>query len=369
MILSLFCGAGGLDLGFEDAGFDVGLAFDVREDSVSSYNANRAGSACGHVADVSRLSLARLDELWGGEFRPEGIIGGPPCQSFSKANTEPMWGDPRHVLPLAYAQLLGELNARNPVKFFVMENVPGLTTARHKRRLSAMKTALRKAGFTLNHAVLNACDYCTPQRRERLFIVGFNTALFGDRKWSVPSHTTTEDDDLTVAGAIGSFPEVTYFRRGLTPADIGFHPNHWCMAPKSAKFEKAGALKPGNGNNRSFKTLAWDRPSITVAYGNREVHIHPSCKRRLSVFEAMKLQGFPDRYRLLGTLSSQIVQVSEAVPPPLAEAVAASVAAQLELGAASPRAGNLPSDELPQPLLVAHQHVAASQSLDLLRVG
>src|SRR5262249_25947043 len=72
-----------------------------------------------------------------------------------------------------------------------------------------------------------------------------------------------------------------------------------------------------------------------VAYGNREVHIHPDCKRRLSVFEAMKLQGFPDRYRLIGTLSSQILQVSEAVPPPLAQAIAGSVAAQLVLVAAN----------------------------------
>jgi len=369
LILSLFCGAGGLDLGFEDAGFDVGLAFDVREDSVSSYNANRTGSDRGHVEDVSQLSLARLDELWGGEFKPEGVIGGPPCQSFSKANTEPMWGDPRHVLPLAYAKLLGELNARNPVKFFVMENVPGLTSGRHKRRLSAMKTALRKAGFTLNHAVLDASDYRTPQRRERLFIVGFNTALFSGRKWAIPSPTTNEADDLTVAGAIGSFPEATYFRRGLTPADIGFHPNHWCMAPKSAKFEKVGALKPGNGSNRSFKTLAWDRPSITVAYGNREVHIHPGCKRRLSVFEAMKLQGFPDRYRLLGTLSSQIVQVSEAVPPPLAEAVAASVAAQLGLGAAPAVASEYDSDQPPQPRFASHRPVAFGKPSGLLRVG
>ena len=73
-------------------------------------------------------------------------------------------------------------------------------------------------------------------------------------------------------------------------------------------------------------TLQWDAPSLTVAYGHREVHIHPGCHRRLSVFEAMRLQGFPDDYELVGTLSAQITQVSEAVPPPLAEAVARAVA-------------------------------------------
>lgn len=243
-----------------------------------------------------------------------------------------MWGDPRHVLPLAYARLLGQLNARNPVKFFVMENVPGLASDRHSRRLSAMKTALRKAGFAVKQAALDASDYGTPQRRERLFIVGLNAALFAGRKWSPPSPTTTASDDMTVAGAIGALPEATYFARNLRPTDIPHHPNHWCMAPKSEKFTREGALTPGNGANRSFKTLAWDRPSLTVAYGHREVHIHPNCHRRLSVFEAMKLQGFPDAYQLKGTLSSQIVQVSEAVPPPMAHAVASSVGEQVKQG-------------------------------------
>lgn len=98
------------------------------------------------------------------------------------------------------------------------------------------------------------------------------------------------------------------------------------------KFSKAGALVPGNGNGRSFKTLHWDRPSLTVAYGHREVHIHPGCHRRLSVFEAMRLQGFPDSYELLGNMSEQYSQVSEAVPPKLAQVVAQSVSEAIVLG-------------------------------------
>jgi DNA (cytosine-5)-methyltransferase 1 len=97
------------------------------------------------------------------------------------------------------------------------------------------------------------------------------------------------------------------------------------MKPKSIRFTQEGMLVPGNGSHRSFKTLAWDQPSITVAYGHREVHVHPDCKRRLSVYEAMLLQGFPKSYELLGTLSSQITQVSEAVPPKMAEAVADAI--------------------------------------------
>ena len=100
------------------------------------------------------------------------------------------------------------------------------------------------------------------------------------------------------------------------------------MNPKSRKFFD-GSLTPGHSSGRCFKTLAWDSLSFTVAYGHREVHVHPDGHRRLSVLEAMKLQGFPDKYVLEGTLSAQIDQVSEAVPPPLAEAVATSIRAML----------------------------------------
>ena len=104
------------------------------------------------------------------------------------------------------------------------------------------------------------------------------------------------------------------------------------MMPKSHKFFD-GSLKEGHTSTRSFKTLAWNKPSVTASYGHREVHVHPEGTRRLSVFEAMKIQGFPRDYVLEGTLSAQIDQVSEAVPPPLAEAVAVSIRSALQIPA------------------------------------
>jgi endonuclease III len=115
-------------------------------------------------------------------------------------------------------------------------------------------------------------------------------------------------------------PDPTFFRRGLNPEAIAFHPNHWTMNPRSPKFRNGM-----HGNGRSFKKLAWNKPSFTVAYGNREIHIHPRGRRRLSVFEAMLLQGFPRTYELRGTLSNQVTQISDAVPPALAAAVAGAV--------------------------------------------
>ena len=320
MLLSLFCGAGGLDLGFEDAGFEIGLAFDKKLDSVNSYNHNRLSKAA-HCRDVRELSLAELDKLWGSEFRPEGVIGGPPCQSFSQANRNVAEGDPRHTLPLAYADLLASLNARYPLKFFVLENVPGLESPDHLHRLIKLEERLRKAGFVVYRKILNASAFSTPQVRERLFLVGLNENLVDLTSWQWPS-PCQDEIPKTVKQAIGDLPPPTYFDRALTADTIAHHRNHWCMKPKSVKFTTAGALIPGNASHRSFKTLAWDKPSITVAYGNREVHIHPNCQRRLSVYEGMLLQGFPKTYELIGSLSSQIAQVSEAVPPPLAKAVA-----------------------------------------------
>lgn len=83
--------------------------------------------------------------------------------------------------------------------------------------------------------------------------------------------------------------------------------------------------------------LAWDKPSCTVAYGNREVHVHPTGTRRLSVYEAMLLQGFPPSYKLTGTLSDQIRQISDAVPPPLAKSLAQSIYSFLEANQRSVR--------------------------------
>ena len=120
--------------------------------------------------------------------------------------------------------------------------------------------------------------------------------------------------------AIEGLPEPAYFSRGMTAKDIPFHRNHWTMMPKSPKL-LAGTSTDG----RSFRRLLWDDESPTVAYGNREIHVHPDGGRRLSVHEAMLLQGFPRQYRLCGNFSQQITQVSNAVPPPVARALARTI--------------------------------------------
>lgn len=329
-LLSLFCGAGGLDLGFERAGYSIGAAVDLRSFSIESYNHNRRIKS-GHVADVINLTPAKLDKLAGQSIAPAGVIGGPPCQSFSRA-AHSLDDDHRHELPFEFSRILRALNRRAPVSFFVFENVPGLLKKRHSERYGAIRTAFERAGFEVSSALINASWFGVAQNRPRLILVGFNRALYPGLRWLPPETETNEP--IPVKALLRNLPAPAFWTRDLDHLAIRPHPNHWCMTPKSKNFKTPGALVPGTSRGRSFRTLDWNQPSPTIAYGNREVHVHPTGRRRLSVYEALLLQGFPPTYELCGTLSDQITQVSEAVPPPMAEAIARSVQEALRLYAA-----------------------------------
>lgn len=309
-LLSLFCGPGGLDEGFRQAGFHTTIASDIDADCMRTFEFNHPGAHC-LKADVRQLTPRILDDLVGEEFRPVGVIGGPPCQSFSVSNVHQKDDDPRHNLALAYAKLLKDLNKRNPISFFLFENVPGLLGKRHRERYLQFKKEFQLAGFKVYEAVLDAKDFGIPQERPRIFIVGINEQLHPQAHWSPPKPT---GEIKTVRDTISDLPEPVFNERGLDPDTFPVHPNHWCLVPKSAKFQKAN-LKEGQMFGRSFRTLRWDAPSWTVAYGHREVHVHPKGHRRLSIYEAMLLQSFSKDYRLVGNMTAQVRLVSEAVPP------------------------------------------------------
>lgn len=315
-VISLFCGAGGLDLGFRQAGFHVALACDSDAAAVASYNLNTRPKV-GCLADLSTLKPGQLAELIAAvspNSAPVGVIGGPPCQGFSRGNAYGDPGDPRNRLPFRYASLLSGLNERFNLKFFVFENVMGLLNPRHEKRFKAIQRRFRDAGFRIFQQELNALYFGVAQRRRRLFIVGLNGSLFPDIEFEFP---TGRGAKRSVRDAISNLPRATLFRRGMTSKDVKSHPNHWTMRPKSKKL----ACQMSN-DSRSFRRLDWDRESPTVAYGNREIHVHPEGGRRLTVFEAMLLQGFPKTYHLAGNFSEQVTQVSNAVPPPVARALA-----------------------------------------------
>lgn len=328
-VVSLFSGSGGLDEGFTQAGFSPVLALEIDPAACQTFERNHP-----HVRVVRKdLSqalngyvLERLSEL-PSPVRPVGVIGGPPCQAFSLSNVHKRSDDPRLSLPKNYAHILSELNKHYGLDFFVFENVLGLKHKKHAELFAYFKELFASAGFVTFEGELDAQDFGVPQVRKRVFVVGFNSRKYQSISFDFP--TGEPSVRKTVRETIGKLPTPAFFCRGMTSEDIPFHPNHWCLKPKSKKFFN-GFLKEGDVKGRPFRVLEWGKPSWTVAYGHREVHVHPSGKRRLSIYEAMLLQGFRSDYVLTGNLSDQIRLVSDAVPPPLARALAERISAVLK---------------------------------------
>ncbi len=323
-VISLFSGCGGFDLGFSSVGYSIGLALDVDPIAVASYNHNRDGEVC-QVADLAATDPAAIMKLYlrnHGSATPRGMIGGAPCQTFSNGNVYFNSDDPRHTLPRRYACILRELNGEYDLDFFVFENVKGITSPKHRKEYTTIKRLFSLAGFKLFEGELDAADFGVAQHRCRVFLVGFNKFKYPDVSFAFPKAKTKTP--LTVANKLKGLPPPLLFKRGTEREDIELHPNHWTMYPHSKKFTD-GSLKNGHKQGRSFRVLKWDKPSLTVAYGNREIHVHPNTKRRLSVYEAMLLQGLPKKYELLGTLSDQIRQVSDTIPPQLGAALGSAI--------------------------------------------
>lgn len=332
-VLSLFCGAGGLDLGFERVGFHPVLAIDQDPVVLASYDANRLEPATADM-DLSLKdggSILRLLKMRGIIEPPVGVIGGPPCQAFSQANVFKRSDDPRSFLTMRYASILRHLNSELNIDFFVFENVIGITRAPHGGLLKLFKEEIEQAGFNVYEGELDGLSFGVPQRRRRIFVVGLNSSKFDNIGFSFPAASIS--CPLTVRDTIGNLGEPLFFRRDLDPKEIkelAGHQNHWTMRPRSKRFPiRKDDLHSRGIRSRSLRILDWEKPSPTIAYGHREIYVHPDGLRRLSIFESMLLQGFPREYVLTGSLSAQVRMVSDAVSPPVAQALAMAIKQQL----------------------------------------
>ncbi|EIK59557.1 DNA cytosine methyltransferase [Pseudomonas lactis] len=323
-VVSLFCGAGGLDLGFINAGFEVCFAADYDAAAIKTYNKNHPGGL-GRVVDLLDTTVDQLCkslvESCGEDLKVSGIIGGPPCQGFSRGNVGRHADDPRNQLALKYADIVNSFYHKFGLKFFVFENVPEIRAQKNKDFLEGLRSEL-SLNFDIYEKELNASNYQVAQARRRLFIVGVCKSLgAGEFVFPAPSPLKVK----VVRDVISDLPEPVYLSSNLVAESIPYHQNHWTSRPKSKRFETG--IMPVGG--RSFIQLDWTKPSRTVAYGNREIHVHPNGKRRLSIYEALQLQGFPFKYVLEGNMSQQVKQVSNAVPPPVAEKIAESIMEQI----------------------------------------
>lgn len=322
-IVSSFCGAGGLDWGFHREGFSIPLAVDISDAAIRTHKRNFSGTI-GVASDLIKLGPAGVCKLVNAALPAKsriGVIGGPPCQGFSRANTGAQAADPRNQLPQLYLDIVRRLKRTYTVEFVVFENVLGIRDKRHAETYKALMDGLDSLGFDVTEKELCALDFGVPQNRRRI-------VLSAMRKRQGYGKVSPEGriGPRTVREAIEGLPTPQYFEKVLDRSKFPEHANHWTMKPKSPRFFE---VEQRTGEGRSFKRLSWDVASPTIAFGHREIYIHPNGMRRLSIYEAMLLQGFPKDFVLEGNLSEQVEQVSNAVPPPLAQSVAAAVKAAM----------------------------------------
>jgi DNA (cytosine-5)-methyltransferase 1 len=320
-LVSLFSGAGGLDKGFVDEGFSVAVAMDISLSAIRTHRRNFPSTRATQC-DIAKLGPRGVVELVKNCVPPGtriGVIGGPPCQGFSRANNASVADDPRNQLPALYVEIVAALRKDFIVEFVVFENVMGIRDRKHEGTFQAVLDGLRVLGLKPSEHRVVATDFGVPQTRNRLVLVGV-------RECSTPILIRERTGHRTVRDAIAGLPEPDFYRSPNSVDSDRYHPNHWTMQPKSKRFQEPDSLA---SSGRSFRRLNWDEPSPTVAYGHREIHVHPDGTRRLSIYEAMRLQGFDSDFVIEGNLSEQVEQISNAVPPPLARSIAAAVAVSL----------------------------------------
>lgn len=338
--IDFFSGAGGMSLGFKQAGFNVMYAVDNDPACIETYSRNLGSHA--FVDDVYKITKQSIEEKINNSLDDLDVIfGGPPCQGFS-VQRRGEDNDPRNDLVLEYIRLVLEIKP----KFFVMENVAGLLSKRGKEVLNKLVEKCELEGYILHIEKLNAFDYGVPQHRKRVFIVG--EKLNGPfSKFSFPAKTRDLiNTPSTVREAIA---DLMY--KGED--DV---PNHKSDKLTPINLERIRSIREGQGrdslpehlqldchkNNSSHRHLdvygrmSWDKtsPTITARFDSfsRGRFGHPVLDRTITLREGARLQTFPDSFVFYGTKGQVAKQIGNAVPPLLAKSMAESIKISLQEG-------------------------------------
>lgn len=347
--ISLFSGAGGLDLGVERSGYRVHAALEYDADAATTLQTNFPHTVVLH-RDIREVTTAELLDAAG--LRPgeaDLLIGGPPCTPFSKSGNwleyKRTGNDGNADLLDHYMRILSEAKPRA----FLLENVFGLAYKNHNSFwLKRLLSTFRDLGYHVDHRVLLAADYGVPQRRQRLFILGSKDGLprFPEPTHSGPHETRRGWDEtlprhITTKQAIGDLAN----RRSLAePEEIvtGTFAHLLPEVPPGDNYlfftDKRGHPEPlFKWRSRYWNFLLKldpNQPSPTIqAQPGPWVGPFHWQDRRLRVAEIKRLQTFPDDYKIVGSRRSAQIQIGNAVPPLLAQQLAASLAAST-LGAA-----------------------------------
>ena len=322
-IVDLFSGAGGLELGFEQAGFDVVFSTDIDEYCEKVHLHNRPDIPFLR-ADVRDLEESVLDKYINVDV--DILVGGPPCQGFStigkRVSSDPdkrIQKDPRNVLFREYIKILKHIKP----KIFLMENVTGLLTRDKGKIFEEIKREFNATGYEFDCVILNAADYGVPQIRNRVFFFGNKIGV----KLEPPEPTRTESGKKpwkTVLGAIKDLADIDIDERiNHVPLKHGaVNIRRYKMIPEGGRMPEKDLPEELYRRNfgNTFKRLHRDKPSLTMVPGHNAFPIHPWLDRSLTVREAARIQTFPDDYIFIGSRDKQCMQVGNAVPPLLARA-------------------------------------------------
>lgn len=344
-VVDLFSGAGGTGLGFKQAGFEIIGAIEIDLHAATTYEKNLGISV--EQTDIRELSPKTFREkLRFKRKQLDVMVGCPPCQGFTRMRNDKGANDKRNDLVLRYLDYIKEFMPR----FAVFENVPGLIRTGHGRKyFKDLVDGLEELGYEAVWYEIDAVSYGVPQYRKRVIVV----AARDHEHPPFPKETHGPPDDervtegtleqwLTVRDAIGN-DEYPAIEAGENGEQKGKYPNHVAANTGSSvlSFIK---MVPANGGSRTdveeqrwldchknhnghkdvYGRIAWDRPANTITTGctnpSKGRFVHPSQDRAITAREAAVLQGFPPDYRFYGYKHAE--QIGNAVPPPLAYAIA-----------------------------------------------
>lgn len=336
-VLDLFCGAGGLSLGFKLAGFKIIGGVDQNKDAINTYKKNFPEATTFFNNNICEISNEEIREKLEGKV--DVIIGGPPCQGFSAGNRQQIENDPRNKLFFEFIRFVRILSPR----VVVIENVRQILSKDNGFAKKKIFEILEELGYSVDVRVFNAQDYGVPQKRNRAIFIALKDAK------KIDFDKIRRCKSVSVKDAIGDLYEIentdcfiissepkSDFQKYARRID-GIITNHEKKLPGEIVLERIKHVPQGGNwrdvpsylwtterNNRhssAYKRLNENLPSITIDTGHMN-YFHPIFDRVPTVRESARLQSFPDSFEFTGSQTSQYRQVGNAVPPLLAYAIA-----------------------------------------------